>query len=245
MSALDEWCQACGSLHPAREPCTEEKPATGPERHSWRTWVKTRHGTEGIGVLVAPVESAWRARILTYPDELWTVSRGAGVLKFYADTPQRAESDAVEYIREFLKKAGLEPLDTEPSSRGDKKRSSSVRGSSIHQTAGNRTGLDTLGMEHRCRRKLCGWQVRFGHNALNRRADLANVSERGLFIETGDPLETGSVIRLELDAGGTTIPLRGTVVWVRVAPASGRPIGMGLRLARPPAMYLDVVKKLA
>ena len=177
MSALDEWCQACGSLHPAREPCTEEKPATGPERHSWRTWVKTRHGTEGIGV-----QSAWRARILTYPDELWTVSRGAGVLKFYADTPQRAESDAVEYIREFLKKAGLEPLDTEPSSSADKKRSSSVRGSSI---------------------------------------------------------------RLELDAGGATIPLRGTVVWVRVAPASGRPIGMGLRLARPPAMYLDAVKKLA
>jgi len=244
MSLLDQWCRSCGSLHSSGEACPEVMPTCGPERHSWRAQVQTRHGTESIGVLVAPVENAWRARIVSYPDEFWTVSRGAGVLKFYAASPRQAESDAVQYIQDFLKGTGLEMLDPGVSSDADETRSTTARGSSVHQSKSGETELDDLGLEHKYSRRLCEWQVKFGHNALTREASLSNASERGLFIDTDNPLESGSVIRLELNAAGTTIPLRGTVVWVRVAQASGRPIGMGLRLTRPPTMYLDSVKKL-
>jgi hypothetical protein len=244
MSSLDQWCRSCGSLHSSGDMCPVAVPTCGPERHSWRAQVRTRHGIESIGILVAPVKGAWRARIVSYPDEFWTVSRGTGVLKFFAASPQQAEGDAVQYIQEFLKEAGLEMVETGAASGKDEARSSPARGSSVHQSKSGGNGLDDLGMENKCCRKLCEWQVRFGHNALTREAALVNASERGLFIDTDNPLESGSVIRLELNAAGTTIPLRGTVVWVRVSQASGRPIGMGLRLTRPPAMYLDSVKKL-
>ena len=67
-----------------------------------------RHGAETVGVVVAPVGDCWRARIITYPSEFWTVSRGAAVMKFYADSPEVAEQDAVDYVEAFMQNVDWE-----------------------------------------------------------------------------------------------------------------------------------------
>ncbi len=181
-----------------------------------------RHGTETVGVVVAPVGTCWRARIITYPSEFWTVSRGTAVMKFYADSPEVAEQDAVDYVETFIQSSGL-TLATE------------------FLPVRFESGVDSDGSAGR---RLCSWKVRFGHNTMNREAALGNVSEKGIFLQTADPLPAGSVIRMELNVAGTRIPLRGTVAWVRLSRETGRPLGMGVRLSRPPAMYLDSVRKL-
>jgi hypothetical protein len=182
-----------------------------------------RKGHETVGVVVAPVGKRWRARIVTYPAEFWTVSRGTAVMKFYADDPESAEQAAVDHIEEFIQKSGL------------------ARAAEFLPVRFG-SGADPDG---KTGRRLCGWNIRFGHNSMSREAVLGNASERGIFVQTEEPLPTGSVVRLELDADGTRIPLRGTVAWVRVSRETGRLLGMGVRLVRPPAMYLDSVKKLS
>lgn len=182
-----------------------------------------RKGHESVGVVVAPVGNRWRARIVTYPSEFWTVSRGSAVMKFYADDPETAEQAAVSHIEEYIQQSGL------------------TRAAEFLPVRFG-AGADPDG---KTGRRLCGWTIRFGHNSLNQEAVLGNASERGLFVQTPDPLPAGSVVRLELDADGTRIPLRGTVAWVRVSRETGRLVGMGVRLVRPPAMYLDAVKKLS
>ncbi len=181
-----------------------------------------RQGKETVGVMVAPAGKRWRARIVTYPSGFWTVSRGTAVMKFYADDPETAEREAVNHIEAFIQKSGLtrtaEFLPVRFGTESD---------------PNGKTG-----------RRLCGWNVRFGHNTLSREAVLCDVSERGIFVQTENPLPAGSVVRMELDAGGTRMPLRGTVAWVRLSRETGRALGMGVRLVRPPAMYLDSVKKL-
>ncbi len=181
-----------------------------------------RHGAETVGVVVAPVGNCWRARIITYPSDFWTVSQGAAVMKFYADSPEIAEQDAVDYVEEFIQNSGL------------------TRATEFLPVRFE-TGVDSDGSAGR---RLCSWKVRFGHNTLNREAALGNVSEKGIFLQTADPLPVGSVVRMELDVTGIRIPLRGAVAWVRLSRETGRPLGMGVRLARPPAMYLDSVRKL-
>jgi len=181
-----------------------------------------RRGHETVGVVVAPAGNRWRARIVTYPSEFWTVARGGAVMKFYAADPETAEREAVDHIESFIQNSGLtRAAEFLPIRFG--------------------TGADPDGL---LGRRLCGWTVRFGHNTLNREAVLGNASERGIFVQTEDPLPAGSVVRMELDADGTRMPLRGTVAWVRLSRETGRPLGMGIRLARPSAMYLDSVKKL-
>ena len=216
------WCPVCGAKHPAQEACPEDLSPTGPERHSWRTTVNMRHGQESVGILVAPVGGRWRARIITYPSDFWTVSRGTSVMKFYADDPGTAEREAVDHIESYIQGSGL------------------TRAAEFLPVRFG-TDADPDGITGR---RLCGWTLKFGHNAMIREATLGNASERGIFVQTGDPFPAGSVVRLELDADGTRIPLRGTVAWVRLSRETGRPLGMGVRLVRPPAMYLDSVKKL-
>lgn len=222
MPPQKEWCQICGAKHPAQEACPEDISPTGPERHSWRTTVNMRRGHETVGVVVAPAGNRWRARIVTYPSDFWTVSRGTAVMKFYADDPESAEKEAIDHIEAYIQKSGLtRAADFLPVRFG--------------------SGADPDG---KIGRRLCGWNIRFGHNTMNQEAVLGDASERGLFVQTENPLPAGSVVRLELDADGTRIPLRGTVAWVRVSRDTGRLVGMGVRLVRPPAMYLDSVKKL-
>ena len=79
---VEQWCPVCCCRHRDKKDCPGELLATGPERQGWRVNVQTSTGIEACGVLVAPAGDSWRARILTFPNILWTVPDGSGTLKF-------------------------------------------------------------------------------------------------------------------------------------------------------------------
>ena len=52
------------------------------------------------------------------------------------------------------------------------------------------------------------------------------------------------MVRLRLQANSFSIPIRGMVVWTRTEEQEGRMKGMGVRLFKPPALYLSFVRAL-
>ena len=72
-----------------------------------------RHRTEVYGILVAEAGEHWRARILTYPNMLWSIPGGRGTIKFVGASAQDAERQAIEFIREHCRKRGFKLLEEE------------------------------------------------------------------------------------------------------------------------------------
>ena len=225
MSRQREWCPICctpmdGSSHA----CPGSLLATGHERHGWRVNVETPHGLQAFGVLVAPCHEAWRARILTYPNILWTVPGGGGSIKFAGRTAEEAERRASAFIEEhclaknFRRRDQLDPVEVRRISEEAGPRSRPRR----HQAS---------------KRKTCFLPVRFGTERARRKGTTVNMSREGLFVGTPAPLEAGESIRLHLNAGECTVPLRGIVIWNRRRQEAGRPLGMGIRLVDPAPAY--------
>lgn len=214
-----------------------EAPATGPERHGWRVHVETPRGVEAIGVLVAPSGDLWRSRILTYPNVLWTAPGGRSTLKFLADTPQDAERLAIEYIGAHVQRMGwhrrdgLEPVET-----------AAIPEPAL-QAPGPRRGRGTHARQQ-SRRKMKCLPIRFGAERPSTLAQTVNLSHEGMCVATPSPLEPGESVRMHLDIQGHTVTLHGFVVWQRARQQFGRPMGMGLRLTEPPAIYTNFVASL-
>ena len=211
-----------------------EAPATGPERHGWRVHVETPRGVEAIGVLVAPSGDLWRSRILTYPNVLWSVPGTGTTIKFLADSAQKAERRAIEYVEDhvrrmgWLRRDGLEAVDVARIPVSAPRRSGSRRSNARPQSA----------------RKMRCLPVRFGAERPATLAQTVNLSREGLCVATPSPLEPGETVRVNFDVHGHTITLNGFVVWQRERPALGRPMGMGLRLVDPPPVYTNFVASL-
>ena len=94
----EQWCNVCCTRHDDGRSCPGDLLATDVERHGWRVSVFTEGRTEEYGVLVAPARGIWRARILTYPNMLWSVPGGRGTMKFAGDSAAEAERRARDYI---------------------------------------------------------------------------------------------------------------------------------------------------
>lgn len=225
----DVWCRACGAIHEERR-CGGEVRASGPERHAWRAVFETPHGGREVhGVLVAPAEGRWRARILTYPRMLWTFPGTAVTLKFVTGHPLEAERRAIDYIKAHCARIGqrLRPHEEalavvgafDPESKdGDPTRES--------------------------RRRLRTLPIRFGTEAPRLEARTVDLSERGLFIATEARLARGARIRMLLEVGPCRMPLQGVVAWTRAVAEPGRPCGLGVEIFHPPALFLDYVRRL-
>lgn len=239
---LDDWCPTCQTRHEGKVPCPGPLAPTGPARDGWRITVKTNRGPESYGVQVAPADRRWLAWIVTYPWTCWLYPGSEESLKFLGDSPQDAEGQAIEHIREHVHRKGYTPV--EPVSPAKPLSMERVRTASIEEITPAHGGEDAGPTATAIRRKLCSLPVRFGHNTHSRSASVENVSERGLFVNTDDPLEIGSVIRLKVELDSRSIPLRGVVVWSRIETEEGRPNGMGVRLNRPPALYISYVRLL-
>ena len=82
----EAFCQVCATQHGEREDCPGELRATGPERHGWAVAVDAQRGVDLYGVIVAPSGPRWRARIVTFPNVLWTMPGGRGTIKFVGAT---------------------------------------------------------------------------------------------------------------------------------------------------------------
>ena len=224
-----EWCRRCGARH-SKALCLGELLAAEPERHGWRVAVDTQTGRVVHGVLLAPTGDCWRARIMTFPRTLWVVPGGTKTLKFLGGDPNQVESQAIAFVEDHCKRMGHsivddpaliaepDPVDLEQCAEADE--------------------------AEVVRRKLRTVLIRFGPTKPDRRAKTADLSEKGLFIATSEPYARGTKLQLLLEVSGARIPLRGTVQWARTVTAPGRPEGMGVRLIRPPAFYVQFVRRL-
>jgi Tfp pilus assembly protein PilZ len=161
-------------------------------------------------------------------------------MRFLGDSPQEAERQASEFIRRHIASAGLSVAEAP----GPVKARAPVAAGVAEANGPPDGGESRRVPDPSGRRKLCSLPVAFGHNAETRKARVANVSERGMFVATDEPMEPGSVIRLRLQADSLSIPIRGMVVWTRLKEEQGRMKGMGIRLFKPPALYLSFVRGL-
>ena len=225
-----EWCLVCCSQHVPGRDCPGELLATGPERHARRFQVSQEIRIEYYGVLIAESHDAWRSRIFTYPNMLWSVPGGRGTMKFVGATAQAAEAAAVAFIREHCTRRKF--LLTEHEQPKVAGRMKSER-AAVQNPRGARD-----------ERLPCEMDVVFGEEKPDEPGLTTDLSDGGLFIATERPKPQGRRLKLKLEAGGYTIPLRGSVAWVRTKAEKGRPIGMGIQLTQPPALYLRYVESV-
>jgi len=217
------FCCVCGTSHLGQASCPGELRATGAERPGWRVHVETPFGHEAIGVLLAPSHDRWRARIVTYPNVLWTAPGGRGTLKFVGDTPEEAEAQAILFVerhvqaKRYLRRDGLAP---------------SGVGVASKPTAGEaRPVIAAVQRKSRC------LPVRFGLERAITRGVTVNLSVEGMFVGVVSPEDGGRSLLIHLDVDGHTLPLRGLVMWNRRRTEPERPAGMGILLSNPPPLY--------
>ncbi len=221
------WCTICGTEHTRGQRCPGVLVASGPEAPAWRVTVETPRGMQGYAVMVAAVGERWRARILTYPNVMWTVPGGGSSMKFVGRTLDEAQQKAIAFIRlhcgerSYLLHDDLEPVsDT---------------------VFKERVGRSQEILEPRYERNL---HLRFGYSRPTMAATTLNISESGMFVSTPRPLAEGVLAGLLLELEYGKVPLRGSVIWKRTRPQLGRLPGMGLSLIRPPSMYVRYVQAL-
>jgi len=193
------WCATCLSRHLLEERCPGELNATGPERHAWRVNVATPRGVEAYGVLVAPSDDLWRARVLTFPNILWLAPGMRGTMKFVGRSADEAGQKAIAFVRDHCRE------------RRYKLRREMVEVVST----GDGAALVTSTQAPAAPRKTRFLPVRFGVAGPTELAGTGDLSETGMFIITDIPIQSGSVVDLSLMLDHDRIALRGAVIWMR------------------------------
>jgi Tfp pilus assembly protein PilZ len=221
-----KWCAVCGSRHDLGPGCPGDLQATGSERFGWKIAVEAGLRAEEYGVLIGPCGDIWRARILTFPNMLWSVPGGRGTMKFLGNTAAEAEKRAKEYILGFIRRRGYQHVAPSSQPKVGKIRPEGAPGSPED------------------RRHLHAVSVRFGEERPDREAKTADLSMTGMFVETPRPLPQGRRLKLAVDLGHVRLPLQATVAWIRTTSEDDRKAGMGLQLHAPPAIYKHYVREL-
>jgi len=223
MSHDDPWCAVCCTRHTPGGECPGNLLATGPERHAHKFAVAQENRLEYYGVLIAEAGKYWRARVFTYPNMLWSVPGGRGTIKFAGDTAKEAETRAIEFLEEHCEA-----------------RRYTMQEAEIETPAGRveKEDADKLSPQGgREERHPCKVAIRFGEEKAQQAATTANLSPGGIYIATDKLVQKGKRLRMLLDVQAYTIPLVGTVAWVRTREEVGKPKGMGVQLHKPPALY--------
>ena len=227
---MKRWCAVCCTQHLSGPVCPGELRATGPERFGRRIQARSADRAEIYGVLIAEAGALWRARVLTYPNMLWSVPGGKGTVKFVGDSPQEAEKKAVAFIEQSCKAHGYPVIE----------RVAQAESATVPEEAADRERPRGA----KDARHLRFFEVQFGAEKPATRAVTTDLSQCGLFVATDQPLAAGSTIHLRLELEEFTIPLLGQVAWARRREEQGRPAGMGVHLRNPPALYVRFVREL-
>lgn len=223
------WCAVCCTTHERGKRCPGELITEIPERHGWRVNVETPQGIEAYGVLVAKTTCGlWRARVMTYPNVLWTVPGGQGTIKFAAESPVDVERKAIEFIRSHCRERGLALRNEVALSTPD--RLNGEAGEHVQSIAATRV--------------IRFLPIRFGVINPSEVGGTGNLSESGLFVITNHPLEVNTRLRLLLDVTNKPLTLTGDVRWMNSNPRVGRSPGMGVQLQAPPDQYAEYVREL-
>jgi len=193
--------------------------------------VDTGVRTEAWGVLIAPVARGWRARLLTYPNLLWSVPGGRSSVKFWATTPAEAEQQAITWARDVCRARAYRflghaaPVEAAPGPEPE-------------------AGPELDAGAFPDRRFLRFYPIRFGVRTATERGLTANVSRDGLFLIADRPHPPGTRLKMMLELGPYSVPLAGEVVWARRTAEEARPAGMGVRLDAPASVYLRRLDEL-
>lgn len=230
---MADWCPVCCTRHTAREGCLGELYPRAPEKQSKVIAADTPRGVQGYAVLLAPVLNRWRARIMSIPNVLWTIPGGRGTMKFIGRTEEDAERQAIAYIREHCMRLGFVMR--------DELALSDVQTMDVTQGRRALPPTDSVIAKPRFPRIL---PVRFGPQSPNVLAKTANLSESGLFVNTGYPLHPGTLAGLLLELEHVKLPLRGSVIWNRPSSVGDRPSGMGIELQSAPETYRRYIQTL-
>jgi hypothetical protein len=225
-----DWCPVCNTRHENPRNCPGELLASGPERHGWRIKVLAQHRTETYGVLLAEAGKYWRARILTYPNMLWSVPRARGTIKFVGKSAQDAETQAMEFIKEHCRKRGFKLLEENAEAESEP----------VAAEASGEREARGAGEE----RHLRSFVIRYGEGKANQPGMTADLSKGGLFIMTSKLIPQGRSIKMLLSLESYTVPLQGKIAWVRSTAEQGRPLGMGIQLQSPPNLYIRYIRSL-
>jgi len=220
------FCRVCGTEHRESEACPGGLAATGAERPGWRVQVETPFGSEAIGVLLAPVHDQWRARIVTYPNVLWSAPGGRGTLKFVGDTAEDAEAQAVRFVEEHVRRKRY--------ARSDGRATAGA--APQPRPRPHFSAADA--------RKRYVVPVRFGPQRAITRGTTVNLSHDGMFVGAPTPEDDGQSLLIHVYLEGQMVPMRGLVMWTRLEAVPDRPVGMGIRLSNPPALYKTFVATL-
>jgi hypothetical protein len=186
--------------------------------------VETPFGHQAIGVLLAPSHDVWRARIMTYPNRLWTIPGGKGTMKFVGDSAEVAEARAIAFVQGHIQAKRF--------LRGQ----APVGHDAPRPAAASRFAAT--------KRKRASLPLRWGAERAHVRGVTVNVSPDGMFIGAVSPESDGQSLVVVVDLDGQTIRLRGFVMWSRSRAEHGRPRGMGVRLSEPPSVYQAYVAAL-
>ncbi len=224
-TAPQRFCGSCGSEHDPVGRCVVDLRATGVEVPGWRVDVETPFGHEAIGVLLAPSDERWRARIITFPKALWTVPGSRETLKFVGETKQEAEARAIAFIERHVRAKRM-------------MRGAQQAAAAAPTAVAARTGFVAA------QRKLRAIPVRFGFDRVMKRGMTLNVSAEGMFISVPAPEDPGRSLIIQIEVHGHTLPMHGFVMWNRKRAEADRPVGMGIRLSDPPALYQAYVASL-
>lgn len=226
-----EWCTLCGATHGSDLHCPEGLEPQQVERYTWRVNVDTSEGIIALGVLMAPCDRGWRARILTYPNVLWLVPRGNVSLKFSGSDAVGAERQAIDFIRlhcrakHWIMRDEIAIVHAEP----------------LRPTTSDAM-LQPDGVP--APRRVRFLPVRYGIDAINERGGTGDLSETGIFVITDRPASRGTWLNLALEVDGDPLALHGVVRWGRAGHHVGRAPGMGIQLKNPPSTYVDYIRRL-
>jgi hypothetical protein len=207
-------------------------PATGPEHQGWRVNVQTPGGIEACGVLIAPSDGLWRARILTFPNVLWTVPGGEATLKFVGSSAAAAERQAIAFIREHVRNRGYAMRDEVVAGGISDFELSRIVDGMVRPDGPPAT------------RRIRFLPVRYGLTQITEKGGTGNLSETGLFIITNSPEDQGTWLNMMIELDGDSVGLRGLVRWMNRRHRAGRSPGMGIQLEEPPPSYLDYLRTL-
>ena len=220
-----EWCRVCCSQHGQFVSCPGYVEISGPERRGRQFMAHRPADSEAYQVLMAPAGDFWQARIITIPDTEWKVPDSRRSAKFFADSEVEAERKAVLFIQKFCKEKRIDLRE--------------IR-------AGQALGQDGVPTGRRARGKRYDHEMTamFGADRPDWPARISNVSETGVCLETRQPEKVGQRVRIVLQVSEFRIPLVGVVAWSRRRSHRGLPLGMGVELDDPPAVYLQLLASL-
>jgi hypothetical protein len=174
----------------------------------------------------------WRARILTFPNVLWTVPGGQATLKFVGRSASDAERQAISFIRQHVRDCGY--------AMRDEVVAGSAPGS-VHPAFVDGLVRPSGQPAVRTMRFL---PVRYGLTQITEKGGTGNLSSTGLFIITNAPEDRGNWLNMMIELDGDGVGLRGVVRWRNRSHRAGRSPGMGVQLKDPPPSYLEYLRTL-